>query len=160
MRKTSFSDLSTAHDEQGILKSREYLHSLIKAEIDKGIPSSRIILGGFSQGGAMSLFAGVTCPDSLAGIFGLSSYLLLHHRIKDFTCNPNKDTPIFMGHGSADELVKFEWGRQTAQALRDLGHQVDFRSYPGLKHSADMDEINDLEGWLQERLSPVEPQDG
>lgn len=107
----------------------------------------------------MSLFAGVTCPDSLAGIFGLSSYLLLHHRIKDFTCNPNKDTPIFMGHGTEDELVKFEWGRQTAQALRDLGHQVDFRSYSGLKHSADMDEINDLEGWLQERLSPVEPQD-
>lgn len=109
----------------------------------------------------MSLFAGVTCPDSLAGIFGLSSYLLLHHRIKDFvaTSNPNKDTPIFMGHGSEDKVVKFEWGRQTAQALRDLGHKVDFRAYPGLEHSADMDEINDLEGWLQERLPPVEPRD-
>lgn len=109
----------------------------------------------------MSLFAGITCPDSLAGIFGLSSYLLLHHRITDFIAasNPNKDTPIFMGHGSADELVKYEWGRQTAQALRDLGHQVDFRAYPGLTHSADMDEINDLEGWLQERLPPMEPQD-
>lgn len=109
----------------------------------------------------MSLFAGVTYPDSLAGIFGLSSYLLLQHRIKDFVdaSNPNKDTPIFMGHGSADELVKFEWGRQTAQALRDLGHRVDFRVYPGLGHSADMNEMNDLEGWLQERLPPVEPQD-
>lgn len=109
----------------------------------------------------MSLFAGVTYPDSLAGIFGLSSYLLLQHRIIDFVAasNPNKDTPIFMGHGSADELVRFEWGRQTAQALRDLGHRVDFRAYPGLEHSADMDEINDLEGWLLERLPPVEPQD-
>lgn len=109
----------------------------------------------------MSLFAGVTCPDSLAGIFGLSSYLLLHHRIPDFIAasNPNKDTPIFMGHGTADELVKYEWGHQTAQALRDLGHPVDFRAYPGLTHSADMDEINDLEGWFQERLPPVEPQD-
>lgn len=109
----------------------------------------------------MSLFAGVTYPDSLAGIFGLSSYLLLQHRIIDFVAasNPNKDTPIFMGHGSADELVKFEWGRQSAQALRDLGHRVDFRAYPGLEHSADMDEINDLEGWFLERLPPVEPQD-
>lgn len=109
----------------------------------------------------MSLFAGVTCPDSLAGIFGLSSYFLLQNRIKDFVAasNPNKDTPIFMGHGSADDVVKFEWGRQTAQALRDLGHRVDFIAYPGLKHSADMDEINDLEGWLQERLPPVEPHD-
>lgn len=109
----------------------------------------------------MSLFAGVTCPDPLAGIFGLSSYLLLYHRIPEFIAasNPNKDTPIFMGHGSADELVKYEWGRQTAQALRDLGHSVDFRAYPGLAHSADMDEINDLEEWFQERLPPVEPQD-
>lgn len=109
----------------------------------------------------MSLFAGISSPDSLAGIFGLSSYLLLHHRIKDFVTasNPNKNTPIFMGHGSADQLVKFEWGRQTAQALRDMGHQVDFRAYPGLEHSADMVEINDLERWLQERLPPVKPQD-
>jgi len=65
-------------------------------------------LGGFSQGGAISLFTGITCPNKLAGIFGLSSYLLLHNKIKDYVTeeSTNKDTPIFMGHGDADPLVK------------------------------------------------------
>lgn len=154
---TTFGDLAQAHDQPGILKSRDYFTSLIKAEIEKGIPSSRIVLGGFSQGGAISLFTGISCPDKLAGIFGLSSYLLLHNKIRDYVKSEsaNKNTPIFMGHGDVDPMVKHEWGLDTSKTLREMGWIVDFRTYKGLAHSADPKEIDDLEKYLEERLPPL-----
>ena len=122
--------------------------------MNKGIPSDRIILGGFSQGGAMSLFAGITCPQKLAGIVGLSSYLLLEGQIRDYvpTENPNKQTPIFMGHGDVDPLVKTKWGMETAKRLQEWGWSVEIKTYPGLGHSADPKEIDDLEAYIQQRL--------
>ncbi|KAL2056283.1 hypothetical protein ABVK25_003306 [Lepraria finkii] len=152
---TTFSDLAQAHDQPGILKSRDYFNALVKEEIGKGIPSSRIVIGGFSQGGAISLFTGITSPEKLAGIFGLSSYLLLHDKIADYVSKEesNRDTPIFMGHGDMDPMVKYEWGTDTAKRLKEMGWtNVDFRTYRGLAHSADMKEIDDLERWLGERL--------
>ncbi len=102
------------------------------AEIDSGIPSNRVVLGGFSQGGAISLLAGVTCPQKLGGIFGLSCYLLLQGRIREMVPaeNPNKDTPIFMGHGDADPVVQYDWGVKTAEKLIDWDWKVDFKTYP------------------------------
>lgn len=124
--------------------------------MDKGIASDRIILGGFSQGGAMSLFAGITCPHKLAGIVGLSSYLLMEGKVKEYipTENPNKETPIFMGHGAVDPLVKYQWGKQTADVLRGWGWSVDLKTYPNLAHSADPKEIDDLEAYIEQRLPP------
>lgn len=107
---------------------------LITDEVAAGIPSERIILGGFSQGGAMSIFTGITTPHKLAGVFGLSCYLVLGHKIADFVKEAdqaNKDTPFFMGHGTIDPVVRYEWGQQTAEVLtKQLGHKVDFQSYP------------------------------
>ena len=168
--------MSDAHDQPGILKSRDYFQGLIQNEINKGIPSSRIVLGqlhiavphkyehlqvyvgGFSQGGAISLFTGITFDKKLAGIFGLSSYLLLHDKIKDYvkTDAPNKHTPIFMGHGNADQLVRYKWGQDTAAMLTEMGLKVDLRTYEGLGHSADPKEIDDLEAYLAERLPPLQ----
>ncbi|KAL8974257.1 MAG: hypothetical protein Q9197_001510 [Variospora fuerteventurae] len=152
----AFNDLAQQQDQPGIHKSRDYFHSLIKAEIDKGIPSSRIVLGGFSQGGSISIFAGLTSPSPLAGIFGLSSYLLLGDTLPSVLTQDiraaNSSTPIFMGHGDADPLVKPEWGSKTAKVLRGLGWKVDFNVYRGLVHSADPKEMDDLEKWLIERL--------
>ncbi len=130
----SFSDLNQRYsDETGIMRSQQYVYSLIESETTtKNIPSSRIVIGGFSQGGAISLFSGVTCPVKLAGIFGLSSYLLLHGKIRDLIpkdTNPNQDTPVFMGHGDEDPLVRYDWGVMTAEKLRDWGYNVDFRTY-------------------------------
>lgn len=87
--------------------------------------------GGFSQGGAIALFTGVTVKDKLAGIVGLSSYLLMGNKIKDLLPegSPNVDVPIYMGHGDADPLVKYSWGQRTAQALQELGFKVDFKTY-------------------------------
>ena len=82
----------------------------------------------------MSLFTGATTPHKLAGVFGLSSYLLLGDKVKELA-EPakgiNKETPILMGHGDADPLIKYEWGVKTAEALKtELGHtRVDFRTY-------------------------------
>ncbi|KAI4183859.1 MAG: hypothetical protein LQ346_006221 [Caloplaca aetnensis] len=154
---TAFNDLAQQQDESGIHKSRDYFHSLIKAEMDKGIPSSRIVLGGFSQGGSISIFAGLTSPSPLAGIFGLSSYLLLGNTLPSLLTPEiraaNCSTPIFMGHGDVDPLVKLEWGQETAKVLKGLGWKVDFNVYRNLAHSADPQEMDDLEKWLGDRLA-------
>jgi len=154
---TGFADLQAGQDEPGIIKSRDYFHGLIKSEVDAGIPSNRIVVGGFSQGGAMAIFSGITAPTKLGGIFGLSCYLLLHSKIKDFVPadSPNKGTPIFMGHGDSDPLVRPEWGRMTAQLLKEMGWTVDLRFYRGLAHSADPDEIDDVEKYLNTRIPPI-----
>ncbi|KAL8939601.1 MAG: hypothetical protein Q9211_002671 [Gyalolechia sp. 1 TL-2023] len=152
----AFDDLAQQQDQPGIFKSRDYFHSLIKSEIDKGIPSSRIVLGGFSQGGSISIFAGLTSPQPLAGIFGLSSYLLLGDSLATYLTPQikaaNSSTPIFMGHGDKDPLVKVEWGQETASRLKELGWTVDFNVYKGLQHDADPKEMDDLEAWFKERL--------
>ena len=126
------SDLSSREDdEEGILKSRDYFHSLIDAEVAKGIPANRVVIGGFSQGGAMSVISGLTYNSQLGGIFGLSCYLLLRRKIKDMipASNPNKETPIFLGHGDADQVVEYKYGKASADELVKLGYKVDFRTY-------------------------------
>jgi predicted esterase len=122
---------SREEDEAGIHKSKDYFHSLIDEEIKKGIPANRIVIGGFSQGGAMSLLSGVTYKEQLGGIFGLSCYLLLQKKIKDLIPenSPNQNTPIFMGHGDADQVVAHKWGKLSADVLTEHGYKVDFRTY-------------------------------
>ncbi|KAB8295067.1 hypothetical protein EYC80_007006 [Monilinia laxa] len=156
---SSLSDLQAEQDEPGIRRSQAYFHSLIKSEIeDSKIPSNRIVIGGFSQGGAMSIFSGITCPSQLGGIFGLSCYLLLHNKLREFAEKEggfNKQTKIWMGHGDCDPLVKPEWGRKTAEILREEGYDVELSMYPGLEHSADILEIDDLEKYLNNRIPPI-----
>lgn len=125
----------------------------------------------------MSLFTGTTSEFKLAGIFGLSSYLLLGPKFKDFIPkeNTNKDTPVFMGHGEDDPLVQFEWGQKTAAALKNFGWDVEFKSYAyamytclswcmmlmkvlhrGLEHSFDpSQETVDLEAFLVKVLPDI-----
>ncbi|GMF74209.1 unnamed protein product [Aspergillus oryzae] len=121
-----------SQDEPGILRSREYFNTLIKEQIDQGINPSRIVLGGFSQGGAMSVFTGVTNKEKLGGVFGLSCYLLLSDRIKNQIPEdwPNKKTPFFLAHGTDDDVVKYEFGKTSSKLLQDLGlENVQFNSY-------------------------------
>ncbi|KAK8216074.1 Phospholipase/carboxylesterase/thioesterase [Phyllosticta capitalensis] len=154
----SLSDINQrSEDETGIKRSQEYFHNLIKEEISKGIPANRIVIGGFSQGGAISLLSGLTYSEKLGGIFGLSCYLLLRNKIRDMipADNPNKETPIFMGHGDIDPVVRHEWGQRTADTLKEWGWNVDFRTYEGLPHSADPEEIDDLENYLKQRIPPL-----
>jgi len=144
-------------DEMGITKSLEYTHGLIEQEIAKGIPADRIVIGGFSQGGAMSLLSGVTSKNKLGGIVGLSCYLLLRKTIKDRipTDNPNQNVPIFMGHGDADAVVAHKWGKLSAEELEKHGYKVEFRTYKGMGHSADPSEIDHLEAYLNQQIPPL-----
>ena len=154
-----FGDLANrSEDEAGILRSQKVFHTLIEDEIKNGIPTERIVLGGFSQGGAMSLMAGITNPTKIGGIFGLSCYLLLQDKIRDLVPaeSPNKATPIFMGHGDADEVVKHQWGIATADKLKEWGWNVDFRTYKNLPHSASPQELTDLAQYLQERIPALD----
>lgn len=97
-----------------------------------GIASDRIVLGGFSQGGAMSIFAGLLAPFKLGGIVGLSSWLLLNRTFKDRvpTDSPNRDTPVFMGHGDRDPLVLYPLAQASEKKLTELGYKVSFKTYP------------------------------
>lgn len=171
----SLGDLAAREeDDEGILRSRDYIHSLVDAEVAKGIPANRVVVGGFSQGGALSLLAGVTYKDQLGGIFGLSCYLLLQKKIKDMipAQNPNQKTPIFMGHGDADQVVAHKFGKMSADALVAMGYKVDFRTYVygislvhvspelmaicrDLVHSADPEEIDHLESYLNQQIPPL-----
>jgi predicted esterase len=105
----------------------------------------------------MSIFSGITAPTKLGGIFGLSCYLLLHNKMAEFVGqnSANKDTKIFMGHGDSDPLVRPQWGQMTAEILKKAGWDVELKMYPGLEHSADPDEIDDVEKFLNERIPPV-----
>jgi len=130
-----FEESIRTQDEPGILRSREYFNTLIKEQIDNGIKPSRIVLGGFSQGGAMSVFSGITNKEKLGGVFGLSCYLLLSDRIKNFMPEdwPNKKTPFFLAHGLDDDIVPHSFGEMSAKAMKELGlEDVSFRSYPSV----------------------------
>jgi predicted esterase len=136
------------------LRTREYLYGLIDEEIKAGTPSERIILGGFSQGAAMSLFAGTTYKHKLGGIIGLSGFLPCNDKIEGLIPegNANKDTPILMCHGDQDPVVLPTWGRMSAEFLKKGGWKVDYKEYRGLVHSASPQEIDDVATFLQGRI--------
>ena len=118
-------------DEAGILQSQAYFHELIQKEIDSGIPAERIVIGGFSQGGAMSIFSGLTARVKLGGIVALSSYLLLSLKFADLVPKPeaNKDTPIFMAHGDVDQVVNTELGKKSYDMLKSMGYNATLKIY-------------------------------
>jgi predicted esterase len=107
----------------------------------------------------MSLFTGLTTTHKLAGVFGLSCYLVMGEKIKELAKeggDVNKETPFFMGHGDADEVVRYQWGFMTAKKLEEWGLNVDFRTYRNLPHSAAMEEVDDLEVFVKKCLPEVE----
>ncbi|GJC97379.1 acyl-protein thioesterase 1 [Colletotrichum higginsianum] len=131
--------------------------SLVQAEVDAGIPAERIVLGGFSQGGAMAIFSGLTGPHRIGGIVGLSCWLPLSNKFAGIVAagSPNRDTPVWLGHGDADPLVRPELGELSAEALKKLGFKVSRTLYPGMPHAACPEELDDVEAFLRERLPPT-----
>ncbi|KFH42142.1 Acyl-protein thioesterase-like protein [Hapsidospora chrysogenum ATCC 11550] len=152
----SLSSGNLDEDGPGILQTQAYVHSLIQNEITAGISSERIILGGFSQGGAISIFSGLTAPVKIGGIVGLSSWLLLHQSFRDHVPaqDLNKATPILMGHGDQDPLVRHPLAKSSEAALKGMGYDVTFKTYRGMEHSACLEELDDVEEFLSSRLPP------
>lgn len=144
-------DLNARQDEAGMRASIAEVETLIAREHQRGVPSERIVLAGFSQGGAMALAAGLRHADTLAGIIALSTYLPLHAALAAERSDANAATPIFWGHGNADPVVVLQRGVDSRDTLQALGYAVDWHTYP-MAHAVCAEEIADLRLWLGQRL--------
>ena len=138
-------------DEQGIDASVAQAEALVTRERQRGIEASRIILAGFSQGGAVAIQCALRYPEKLAGLVALSTYMLQEQRIEVERHGSNQGLPVFFGHGAADPIVPVQLGRQAVSKLEGLGHPVEWREYP-MQHSVCPEEIADLAAWLQKRF--------
>jgi phospholipase/carboxylesterase len=138
-------------DEAGIRASGEAVGALIRRENERGIASDHIVLGGFSQGGAISLFAGPRYPEKLAGIMGLSCYMLLEDALPVERTAANYKTPIFLAHGNQDPMVDIRRGNEAKQLLEAAGYPVEWHAYP-MPHSVCPQEVVDIAAWLRHIL--------
>ena len=145
-------DLESRQDEAGIRSSVAAVEALIEREHERGVPSERIFLAGFSQGGAIALSAGVRHSKKLAGIVALSTYLPISATVAAERHPANAATPIFWGHGTADPVVMLQRGIDSRNALQALGYVVDWHTYP-MAHAVCAEEIGDLRHWLGQRLA-------
>ncbi|CAM0997117.1 Putative esterase [Rhodanobacter sp. Root179] len=145
-------DLTSRQDEAGIRASVAETEALIAREHERGVPAERIILAGFSQGGAIALSAGVRHAQKLAGIVALSTYLPISATVASERHAANAATPIFWGHGTADPVVVLQRGSDSRNALQALGYTVDWHTYP-MAHAVCAEEIGDLRHWLGQRLA-------
>ena len=133
-------NLSERADLEGVRTSQAHVDALIAQEVSRGIAARRVILAGFSQGGAIALYAGVRYAERLGGVVGLSTYLVGFDRVVAEASAANRDVPIFMAHGTHDDVVQLAWAERSRDALRAGGWDVDWHTYP-IEHSAVIDEI-------------------
>jgi len=115
-------------DRDGLLKSSALLEELIAREIKRGIEPHKIVIAGFSQGGAVAIHTALQTEHSIAGLMALSTYMALPEDAESAVCR--KDLPIFMAHGSFDPVLKMDWGRSSADKLTEHGYAVDWHEYP------------------------------
>jgi phospholipase/carboxylesterase len=140
-------DRRAVQDERGIRESAEGIGALVERERERGIAGSRILVAGFSQGGAMALFTALRWPERLGAIVALSTYLPLAETLQDEISPANKGVPVFMAHGQFDQVLPQSLGETSRDALLSLGCPVDWHSYP-MPHSLCLEEIADLRRFL------------
>jgi len=145
------------HDQRGIADSVNQATALVRREIARGIPAHRIIVAGFSQGGAIALQLALRFPQRLAGLVALSTYLLLDHRLENDAHQANRGLPVFAGHGSLDPVVPVQLGEMAATRLRGMGYDVEFHRYP-MPHAVCPEEVADLAAWFRARLETHPPE--
>ncbi|MCB9523067.1 MAG: alpha/beta fold hydrolase [Myxococcales bacterium] len=137
-------------DFEGIAASAVEVEALLAREKARGVPAERIVLAGFSQGGAVALHAGLRHAEALAGLLILSSYLPFADRVTEHHA-ANGQTPVFFGHGTFDMVVPAAFGRKAAETLEALGQPVSFATWP-MAHAVHPDEVRAISGWLVDRL--------
>ena len=141
-------ELDRRADEEGVRASAEFARALVDEQIARGIVGERIVLAGFSQGGAIALYAGLRLPVHVAGILALSTYLPAAGSLAAEAHPANRDVPIFLGHGSQDPVVALALSERSRAAMADLGYIVEVHTYP-MPHSVCAEEIRDIANWLQ-----------
>jgi len=138
-------------DERGVRASQALVETLIEREKRRGTKASRLVLAGFSQGGAIALHAGLRHPERLAGIMALSCYLPVADKLAAEATAVNRDVPVFMAHGRQDPIIVPERAIRSRDALEGLGYAVEWHEYP-MPHSVCPEEIADISAWLRRVL--------
>jgi phospholipase/carboxylesterase len=144
-------DLVRREDEAGLRESFALVHALLDREVARGVPAERIVLGGFSQGCAISLGAGLRYGRKLAGLVGMSGYLPLADTLAAERHTANTNTPLFLAHGQRDGVVPLARGTAAREQLLAQGQPVEWHDYP-MEHSVCMEEVQHLQRWLVSRL--------
>nr|CAH7713244.1 unnamed protein product [Callosobruchus chinensis] len=144
-------DESGPEDEPGIKAAAKQVHTLIDTEISAGIAADRIVVGGFSQGGALALYSMLTYPKKLAGVVALSCWLPIAKTFPAAKKSPD-DVPVFQCHGDCDPIVPYKWGQMTASVLKTMLNNVDFKTYQGVGHTSSDQELMDMKQFLEKYL--------
>lgn len=141
-------------DEAGIQAACQRIHELIREHERQGIPSERIIIGGFSQGGALALYSAFTYSKRLAGVIALSCWLPLHAKFPALCSEANKTVPVIQCHGDQDFVVPLQWGQLSASMMSKFldKSSFHFKVYPGLSHSSSKAELVDVMHFIKERV--------
>ena len=145
-------DLGQLQDTEGVQRSAAQLNDLIEAEIKLGTPAEKIILAGFSQGGAIILQAGLRYPKRLGGIMVLSSYVPLAETLVSEKNSANQDVSIFYAHGEQDDVIPISFAKKSRDLLVEQGYQVEWYSYP-MPHAVIPDEIDAIGIWLKKIIT-------
>ena len=132
-------------DADGVRESTALLEALVAREIERGIPEEKIIIAGFSMGGAIAINTALTTSRNFAGLMALSTYLPIPGEVDASTSS--RDLPVFMGHGTFDPMVMHQWGKATEQRLAEAGFSIAWHEYP-MAHAVCPDEIRDIRAWL------------
>ena len=134
-------------DESGVRASQTLIEALIAREKERGTAANRLVLAGFSQGGAIALQTGLRHSERVAGIMALSTYLPIADKFAAEASEANRDAPIFMAHGSHDPIIPLARAEQSRGLLQSLGYNVEWREYP-MQHSVCPEEVSDIGAWL------------
>ena len=144
-------DLAKRHDEAGVRRSAAELAKLVLRENERGVPCERIVLAGFSQGGAVAAHMALRHPEPLAGLVLLSTYLVADQSLAGERQAANASIPIFQAHGTRDPMVIPERGRAARARLLELGYRVEWHEY-AMEHQVCLEEAAELGRWLAQRL--------
>ena len=139
-------------DEKGVRESQAQIGQLIARENSRGIAASKIVLAGFSQGGAIALHTGLRYPETLAGVMALSTYLPLAESFVQEATPANAKTPVFMAHGTHDPVVPYAMGNSSREQLQQAGYALVWHEYP-MQHSVCLEEVADIGRWLTSVLA-------
>ena len=140
-------------DERGVRASQVLIEALIAREKERGTKAGRLVLAGFSQGGAIALHTGLRHPERIAGIMALSTYVPVEEKLSAEASTANRDVPIFMGHGSDDPIIPLVRAEQSRTLLKSLGYPAEWHKY-AMPHSVCPEELADIGTWLGKVLGP------
>ena len=146
------SDFAKRTDEASVRESQALIEALIAREKQRGSPASRIVLAGFSQGGAMALQTGLWHAERLAGLMVLSSYVPIPDALATEASAANRDVPIFMAHGNSDQVIPISAAAQSRDLLQSMNYPIEWHEY-AMPHSVCMEELDDISTWLHKVLA-------